>query len=487
MMKIQQVQPYFVLRSKHRNNDSSPDFTGSKVYDGLKTLPKSTQKDLINYAKQQRDAKFSWLEKKIIHPFSVLLAEKHGEVQTQIINAMFTATLAPFWITHNPIPTNKTKEQKAYLAWRQPISATIALTGGLSVTLLCNRYIDSVFNEGHLKSIDLRMIPNKEYLKRFYKSNKQNGEKVKDFVKRIQKERENFYLALITEKEPSKIRVDEKTGSVYIGDKDLQKDLTIKIKNVRENDLKEFVKKNNLYSQTLIEFLEDRFKYETYTKGINKGRPKRYLNSQEVMHKVNALDFLTQIGLIEKNSLEKDDLKIGLLNVRKEKTAKLISKLLNMDLETAKKYMEIHYKEMGTILDLMEKTYDKSINLNELFHELDYHFSDANGVYGKGSLEKLQEKKMADVLIELKGILLGNLDKLESKNDLNYFAKNLLKQNLKALENNAKNYKFYTGIFVNLFVTAVTCAALNWTYPKIVKTFAPDLDKANRKGGKHHG
>ena len=97
------------------------------------------------------------------------LSDNDGEVQNQLINALFTTTLAPLMIWKNPF-SNKSEKDKAYSAIRQPISAAIAVSGGLAGTLAVNSALDKLSNEGYIKSLDLRMNPNESYLKSQFKT-----------------------------------------------------------------------------------------------------------------------------------------------------------------------------------------------------------------------------------------------------------------------------------------------------------------------------
>lgn len=97
------------------------------------------------------------------------LSDNDGEVQNQVINAVFTTTLAPLMIWKNPF-SKKSEKDKAYSALRQPISAAIAVSGGLAATLGVNKGLDKLANEGYIKSLDLRMNPNESYLKSQFNS-----------------------------------------------------------------------------------------------------------------------------------------------------------------------------------------------------------------------------------------------------------------------------------------------------------------------------
>ncbi|MBR1753361.1 hypothetical protein IJ732_00870 [bacterium] len=113
------------------------------------------------------------------------LSDHDGEVQNQVINAIFTTTLAPLMIWKNPF-SKKSEKDKAYSALRQPISAGIAVSGGLAATLGINKALDVLANEGYIKSLDLRMNPNESYLKSQFKAEMKKAVKegkTADFLK----------------------------------------------------------------------------------------------------------------------------------------------------------------------------------------------------------------------------------------------------------------------------------------------------------------
>jgi len=99
--------------------------------------------------------------------FGIFLAKNDNEIEKQLINAVFTATLAPLVIGYNPFSKQDEKTKK-YMALRQPISAVVAIAGGIAMTKPIDEWLVNVANEGNTKSMDLRMSPDKDYVKRFF-------------------------------------------------------------------------------------------------------------------------------------------------------------------------------------------------------------------------------------------------------------------------------------------------------------------------------
>ncbi|MDD3436113.1 MAG: hypothetical protein PHC64_03065, partial [Candidatus Gastranaerophilales bacterium] len=160
------------LTSQYNPINKQPNFAQRQNFSG--SLSKKG-KQVLKAVEQEIDVTLNgknflnWPLKKIAN----FLGEHDGEIQTTLLNALFTGTLAYYVIAHNPL-SNKSKEDKKYSALRQPVSALIAASGGLAMTLGINKYMDRIISEGHIEAVDGRLQPGKGYLtdqfKREYKS-----------------------------------------------------------------------------------------------------------------------------------------------------------------------------------------------------------------------------------------------------------------------------------------------------------------------------
>lgn len=505
MSKIQQIQSGSLSCSKPtktKNIKSKQNFEGS------------TEKELETAKKIVLDAVEEKLNKKtgLTGKLFGWLADTKGELQTQTINGIFTTTLAPLMIVCNPFAKNKSKEDKQYLALRQPVSAIIALSGGLGMTWCVNKFQEKIYNEGFVKSIDLRLVPSKEYLESsFKKSYKEAKEKnqLKEFlalydkdvsstikakginskeyrnacfkqgyVKKIQEQRAEFFTNIISAdiiKEPDCIKVN---GDVIsINGKDLQIGHIIKVPNLNtQSDLDAYVQKNSLYNNTLGDFMKEKFKFEFFEDGETGDKYKLHINDKK-LSETKAIDFLEEIGLIEKGSVSESELKEILQKHRQNKHSPEYAKAHGISLENAKNGLGIVGSDTSRNIQMTvgeEIGKAKSISLGHLFHQLGYKTSD-------GKLQKLMDMNMSDALIKFKEIFEGKLKGIDEKTELKDFAKNIIKKTAASAGENAKNHKFYVGIVINLFTTAVTCTALNWAYPRFVETFFPKLAKSDNK------
>jgi hypothetical protein len=105
-------------------------------------LDKNTiqNKDNIQHNFQNKNISFSGKEKVVadtiqkalgeLMPWHVNIVKKAhagmGEIQNQLINAVGTGLIAPVFIKYNPL-SNKDENKRTYTAWRQPISAVLAI------------------------------------------------------------------------------------------------------------------------------------------------------------------------------------------------------------------------------------------------------------------------------------------------------------------------------------------------------------------------
>lgn len=436
-----------------------------------------------------------------------------GEVQNQLVTALFTTTLAPAMIVFNPMAKNKTKEDKKYLALRQPISALIALSGGLAMTKLSEHVLDKIYNEGVVESLDLRLKPNKDYLegsfnKAFDDAKKNNqlkefltkydgdvssqlkasgmkGNKVskaykhdcfmQGYLKKVQEQRLGFFTSLISEK-PDNIKLDD-SGNIVVGGKNLQEGHLIKTPNLStQKELDAYLQKNNLFNITLGDLMKEKFGFEFYENAQGAERYKVNINNDK-LSKVKALDFLEEIGLIKEKSVSETELKEVLQRFRQHNKAGEYGELFGLEANKAEKALNLSGADTSrnvqmTVGEQIGKA--KSISLGQMLHQLGYKTSN-------GKIQGLMDKNMADALFELKGMLNGRLKGVDNKADLKYFAKNLLGKAAATVGQNAGTHRYYITIFVNIFSTLVTCTVLNWAYPRLVEYFFPKLAHAKGK------
>lgn len=463
-----------------KTNRGNSNFASKQNFgSGFSDLPEASKKEItdivLNSVTPKVDKSLGSLRR--LYEY---LAPRKGEIQTQLITALFTTTLAPFIIAYNPF-SDKPKEDKEYLAWRQPLSAVIALTGGLGMTIGLNSYLDTLYNEGHNKAIDLRTAPTKDYLVRSFKKinniknpflNKDEKQRLEKFVKEAQEARVQTFTKLFSH-DPKDIIIDETTG--IIKSKSKGEIIGEKIPNLTTKaELEEYLNKNNLHNRTLGDVLRDEFKFEFY----KDGKIKPYAANSK-LSTTKAMDFLYTIGFIEKDKVDDTKLKAAILDIRHEKpkNAQTLANLLGVNKEKAKKILDLFAIDNSRNIEMTvgeEIGKAPAITLGQLFHQLEHKQKD-------GTLQALLDQPLPKVLDSLNKTFKGKLEGFEAKADLEYFTKNIIKNMNAKLGSNAINHKFYIGILTNLVTTAISCTVLNWAYPRFMETFLPHLVKSNKK------
>lgn len=438
------------------------------------------------------DEKLGWMGRKL-KKFS----DRDGEAQNQLINAFFTTTLAPVMIAWNPF-TNQDEKTKKYSALRQPISAGIAISGGLAMTKGVNYYMSKLASEGYIDKIDLRLKPEeKEYLKAQFKKenkikffmNKAEKEKFKEYVKKINEKRETLFTKLFVE-DPKNIEIDEKTSEIFIKDKDSKTIIGKNIPNLKtKKELDKYLEKNNAHNITIRDIAKEKFGIEFFEDGPLKGQLKPFV-AEEKLLTIMASDFFHELGLIKKGSVSKDDFSKILSEIRQEeRTINEVQNTLNITREKAKELVESLSKEAHRDMQMnmgeIESMKDSS-SLGQVLNRFGYKNRELTkdeiktGAYHK--LQELMDMKVIDAWKTLSSKFVGKIEGFKVNN--NNFAK-LFIENKSALNvSNFKNYSKHVNILLNLPMTAITCYVLNWSYPRIVEALFPDLVKNdNQKGG----
>ena len=496
MSRIQQIQPNSQPISQHgqKTNFASRQSFGAEVPDFK--LPDEALKVIVKEVRPEIKKRLGLLGTAYQY-----MSDTQGEIQNNLVNALFTTTLAPFWIAYNPF-TKKSKEDKAYLALRQPISAVIALAGALPMTYGINKYIGYLQHTGNYETIDMRVCPSREYLKPIFKKEYKDAKKnnlaaflskydadvddvikekkvlfsrffhkqgcFKAYMKEIQDQRLDFFTSLITEKNLDKIDLIKRV-------EELQNTHTLKVKGFdKEAELTKYLNANNLYKRSFGDFMKERFKFEFYEDGSFKPH-----SIKEKLDQTLAMDFLRETGLIEEGKITEEALKRMLMENRQSFHVEENAKVLNIPNDKAARDLAIKGADTSRNIEmtLSKKVTDaESINLTQFLHILGYKSED-------GTLQELMNNKMDKALNKFKGKFEGKLEGF-GEPELKDIAKRMLKFQTKRLSKNSSNSLKYAGMFFNLFVTAITCTVLNWAYPKFVKKFFSSLVPDKEKGGK---
>lgn len=486
MSKIQAVnyQQQPKLAQPHANHASAQSFGH-----GLSDLPKPVQDILTKGVGSRISTRLGKIGK-----VYTWLSDTQGEIQTQAINNLFTASLAPAMIAFNPF-TKQDEKTKKYTAWRQPISAVIAMTAGLAMTLGINKFMENTYHQGYLETIDLRMIPDKNYLKKtYYKTEEKRGffsrswrllkgeenPRRDKFIKDVQEERLNFFTRLMTEA-PENIKFDEKTKAILVNGEDLQAGQKIRVPGFEtKKALDKFIQANSFHNKTFGQFLKERFGFEFFPDGELKPNI-----TDAKLSDIKAMDFLKEMGLIDEKVSETELRKgLGVMQQsRKIEEVREIFKRIKMNQDDASHLLEVIGKNTTRVTQLYmgeQLGKAKATTMGQLLHQLGIDLASEGG--NKSVLQKATESSMVKAVNGLKKNLDDlNINGFKENADASYFIKNILKNSTKRMAEHAKNYQKYAGIGFNLITTGVSCYILNWAYPRIMDRFFPELTVSKQK------
>lgn len=459
----------------------------------------ATVKSAVKAFMHQKTGKIGW--------WSRLFENSKGEVQTQLGNAAFTTTLAPLVIRYNPF-SNQDKDTRAYSAWRQPLSALIAIGIGWPLTTQYGNWMQKMAMNGDINSIDLRIMkPDSEYSKDFkaYIKEQGNGAKFTTLNDYAKDQNENVAKAFAEKYiygDPT-TTLEEAKEQLKLG----------KLSQNEFNKLEQTYKTHNLHNLTLPEIMEKEFKFKfTKVEGENFLNVDSY---EKKLGEIKATDFLKKLGLVDEDFKE-ETLRLFLLDKKEYDKAKEIADLKNIKIESEE--FEQILKEIKIQGKLSSRNIEFNIGPSKKNNITLGQFLETLGIKEtfKGDLdptiadeikEALKEKnvdelfltkesnKMSSVLMNLKNKLKGllvNGKKLENGTKeicpieikkLEDFAIEIAKNKGKRALKDFSSIKGYTSIVFNLVLTAISCTALNWAYPRVMDALFPRLSESKKKGG----
>lgn len=115
----------------------------------------------------------------------VKIHEGMGEIQNQFINALGTGLVAPLFIKYNPL-SDTDKDTRTYTAWRQPVSAILAVATQCAIVIPFNAAIKRMADIGYTHmplQYNSSLFPSDDYIKKLIKADNPNKKFTKDEMK----------------------------------------------------------------------------------------------------------------------------------------------------------------------------------------------------------------------------------------------------------------------------------------------------------------
>ena len=375
------------------------------------------------------------------------VGENQGEALNIIVTAVGTAIICPLFIAFNPI-SKEDKKTKEYSAWRQPISAVIALVTQLTITKWFNNWIAkkacTVDKNGspHFLRADLRACPPERHLKRIIKL--EHPEYDKKQLETAVKERQ--IDAEKTEIDRMRRMMKYKPEGKQIEYKELV--CQDYIDKAKENFFKEF-KENN---QKEIEEKFGKAIDDIWSLKLNKHLDKMLEEKAQSMGKdTQSLLMETAEKLVEKD-------------VTSEAVSKSIIRFFNKKNANVQKAIDTCTPENITqmIKDLgLENKFPDGMDAEEIAKDI------------KGKLDHIKEWETQRQMDDFKSV-----KKLGTTYDEilhNVKVKRLVKSRVSDAKRVFKTKNTQLGLLVTLATLPFTCGFLNWSYPRIMEKIMPEM------------
>lgn len=394
------------------------------------------------------------------------VSDNMGEVQNIIINALGTGLVAPIFIKWNPL--SKTDEDtRTYSAWRQPVSAVLAIVTQVGITIPFNRMIERRANNGFY---------DEQYNKTLFQD--------KDFIKKQIKHLHPY----ITKDEleiMAKIKMDEQKATLR---------RMIKENNIvmSTNTGKAHKYSDTAFTNLLNKVLDDklRFENEELKKCNEITIPKKIQRSEYYRtHNAEALKIFTEIDkkLDTENPknvkkyvqglLKKVDKKNELANIYQD----ILDRRGNNDGELK---IAMKHKLKGILEDIgrfTEAQYPTADSLADYIKQLETEIR-INPI--KESIEALENMKKQVANKQTVASIEAELDTIVRNKETHRlfkfkFSDEIAKALEKQVKNNLKGHKQIMGLIVSFLTLPISCTMLNWCYPRFMDAVFPNL--SNKK------
>lgn len=405
------------------------------------------------------------------------LADSMGEIQNIIINAVGTGLVAPIFIKYNPL--SKTDEDtRTYSAWRQPLSAVLAIATQASMVAPFNNLINWMANTGKLPDpYNKTNFQDDKYLAKIIKKTNPNLSKEQLSIA-VKNEQEKQYKELLENlRNKNAIYIKQHKAPAKQMDEALYKNLLIETVDsmIKEDNKKlencgttkhkrairsEFFRKHNDNAKQVLTNIKndtkDFTKIEEY---------KNYLSSKVKSLKAEQAD--NEIITMVKEVRDRAKIKPQDENAEKALISEVKNKITKM-MKQVNTYSNILSEEdvmkhVDESIQTSKTALEKSIStLNEIKTQLNTPDSISIKDIEKQIAQKLKESNITD--------------ECSIKTS---FAKKVIEKYKSNIEGSLKGYKQFTGLVISLAVLPVSCYLLNWIYPQFMDALFPNL--SNKK------
>ncbi len=414
------------------------------------------------------------------------LGTNNGENLNNIVTAVGTSAVAPIFIRYNPL-SHEDSKTKAYTAWRQPISAVINLAVQLLVMSKYNDMLDRHATYLGTDRMDLRAKPKEAALRKLinaeYKHEKaQAALKGEEFMnkKEFFKKRLEHYQDEAFYSELGRYRKEMAKTDIPVADLIKPKEF----QDARVSAFREIIAKDYGVTDAELGEMKD---FDTFKK-----KGKSIIKSKHIDTKKLTEDIERRAEQIASDKVLKQ---IELETSIKLETSSRLDNMLKLADEKSKEiYDNAKVKNKSdAISNARKKIFTDTINtmkqeMNALEQEV-IALSKAEGLEEAEKAAQMAEKRArAEVLNSAiaKMERAGSIERVRhhgsSKKEVlqSVKIKKWLKVRINRAEQILSDYKKKSGIVVGLMILPITCGVLNWSYPRIMERFFPELVEAKK-------
>lgn len=453
-----------------------------------------------------------------------------GEIQNQLINAVGTGFIAPLFIKFNPL-SDTDEDTRTYTAWRQPVSAALAVGTQAAIVKPFNSIIENMSDTGFLgERYNATLFPSANFIKHQIKENNPDKKFTKEELKNEISKQKKLYRQRLEEMISNdkieftttdlkqgktvvnKLEMSEenfksffdKTLEKIIVEEELEKAKVINAKlpkkteraifyhthskeahdvlnRLNENVFKKYTDPNFSNSENELRIISNDFKKECKAiikdlkKGISKNKENQYVNEQliKIVQDLRAKDANADAGTI-KNLYEKiSNLHKEIDDVASLKSTKEVIERVNSIVFSRTAAID---EVISTLKGIKDRLGEKGITVQEAQNIINEKIKESKDlVYNKLKAEGVADK---DIPMR-KEVIESTAERLKQK--AGSVASCIAEQVEKYAKSNIDGYKRWTGLGVSLAILPVTCWLLNRIYPWFMDLAFPNLSNKNKK------
>ena len=453
------------------NLHNAQNYDVPQKYNGTSRLAVSGNTPSFSGRYTQKDI-YKELMKYMSPQIKVMLKFKEwmGEAQNIIINSVGTGLVAPIFIKYNPL--SKTDEDtRTYSAWRQPVSAVLAIATQLGATIPFNNKVASMANQGKLGQ-DYNMTPfmEEKYLTKLAKKQHPNATpaEIKELVVAMEKDQHDALIKDLKTKNTVMFIEDGQPNKVPMSKARFKETLEATVENLIKSETTEKTRSDKTKRKLRIQRSDY---YRTHADVANK-----HMDSLNEIFKSGHIDdvrknLLTKINEMKANKADKELIKFTqeIFEIGDKATNDKVIGQMVEKVERAKGYIQ-DYSAMTSKEQVIERVnksiagrvtdVDKTLKFFEKVKQAVAEDKTVHEITTMFTKECKQNKRLEELSID--------------------FAEQVAEQLAKQTKACLKGYKQVGGIFVSLATLFVSCPLLNWVYPRFMAAVFPNLSN-----GKH--